>query len=168
MLPERAEVHARFAKTLGDLGGDLWGTGGVAVDAQSVGVQWHLGPVPRDDFSLHDGQGLLRRFGGIENERVGVFAGAQGTVGFIAAVGEGSRTNASQGSTDVVFNALGHKQVRRCQQLLLLEQECAGGVPVDVLETNLVARAKLSEAVQVGGNHVGDLCIAAGGLLFHE
>jgi hypothetical protein len=50
----------------------------------------------------------LGGFGGIVDERVGSFAGAQGAVGFVAAVGEGSRTNASQDSTDVVFNALKH------------------------------------------------------------
>jgi hypothetical protein len=33
VLPQRAELHARFAKILGDLGGVLWGAGGVAVDA---------------------------------------------------------------------------------------------------------------------------------------
>ena len=76
-------------------------------------MQWHFGAVASNDFPLHDGQGLLGGFGGIVNERVGVFAGAQRAVGFVAAVGEGFRTNASQGSTDVVFNALEHKQVWR-------------------------------------------------------
>ena len=71
---------------------------------------------------MHDGQGLLRGFGGIVDERVGVFAGAQRAVGFVAAAGEGFGTNASQDSTDVVFNALEHKQVWRCQQMLLLKQ----------------------------------------------
>ena len=70
----------------------------------------------------HDGQGLLGGFGGIVNECVGVFAGAQGAVGVVAAVGEGLGTNASQDSTDVVFGVLGHQQVWRGQQLLLLQQ----------------------------------------------
>ena len=61
-------------------------------------------------------------FGGIAKQRVGVFAGAQCAVGFVAAVGEGFRTNASQDSADVVFNALEHEQVWRCQQFLLLKQ----------------------------------------------
>ena len=107
-------------------------------------------------------------FGGIANERVGVFAGAQRAVGFVAAVGEGFRTNASQDSTDVVFNALEHKQVWRCEQLLLLKQQGARRVPINAFKANFVARAKLSQAVQVGGNHVGNLRIAAGGLLFHK
>src|SRR6266478_6882336 len=76
--------------------------------------------------------------------------------------------NASQDSTVVVFNALGHKQVCRCEQLLLLKQQCAGGLPVNLLKANFVARAKLSEAMQVGGNHVGNLRIAAGGLLLYK
>src|SRR5260370_24567988 len=99
------------------------------------------------------------------NERVGVLSGAQRGVGFVAAVGEGFRTNASQDSTDVVFNALAHKQVWRCEQLLLLEQQGACSVPINAFKSNLVARAKLAEAVQVGGNHVGNLRIAAGRLL---
>ena len=85
-------------------------------------MQRHFGAVAGNDFPLHDGQGLLGGFGGIVNECVGVFAGAQGAVGFLAAVGEGFRTNASQDSTDVVFSALAHKQVWRCEQLLLLKQ----------------------------------------------
>src|SRR5260370_13440301 len=85
VLLERADVYAGFAKTFGDLRGDLWGAGGVAVDAQGVGVQWHLGAVPGNDFPLHDGQGLLGGFGGIGNERVGVFARAQGALWLITA-----------------------------------------------------------------------------------
>jgi len=90
--------------------------------AQGVGVQWHFGAVPGNDFPLRDGQGLSGGFGGIVNERVGVFAGAQRAVGFVAAVGESFGANASQDPTDVVFNALERKQVWRYQQLLLLEQ----------------------------------------------
>ena len=52
-------------------------------------MQWHFGAAPRNHSALHDAQGLLGGFGGIVNERVGVFAGAQGAVGFVAAVGEG-------------------------------------------------------------------------------
>ncbi len=85
-------------------------------------MQWHFGAAPGNDFSLHDGQGLLGGFGGIVDERVGVFARAQRAFWFVAAVGKGFRTNASQDSADVVFNALGHKQVWRCQQFLLLKQ----------------------------------------------
>jgi hypothetical protein len=40
-------------------------------------VQRDFGAVARNPFALHDGQGLLGGFGGIVNERVGVFAGAQ-------------------------------------------------------------------------------------------
>jgi len=54
-----------------------------------VGVQCTSESSPRNNFPLHDGQGLLGGFGGIVNERVGVFARAQGAVGFVAAVGEG-------------------------------------------------------------------------------
>ncbi len=92
------------------------------MDAEGVGVQGHFGAVARNDFALHDGQGLLGGFGGIAKQRVGVFSRAQGSVRFVAAVGEGFRTNASQDSADVVFNALEHKQVWRCEQLLLLKQ----------------------------------------------
>src|ERR1700693_2516543 len=63
---------------------------------------------------------------------------------------------------------LEHKQVWRREQLLLLQQQGAGRVPVNEFKANLVARAKLSEAVQVGGNHVGNLRIAPGGLLLHK
>src|SRR5260370_5361985 len=97
-----------------------------------------------------------------------MFSRAQGSVRLVAAVGESFRTNASQDSADVVFNALEHKQAWRCEQLLLLKQQGAGRVPIDAFKSNLVARAKLSQAVQVGGNDVGDLRIAAGGLLFHK
>jgi hypothetical protein len=107
-------------------------------------------------------------FGGILDERVGVFAGAQRVVWFVAAIGKGFRTDASQDPTDVVFGALEHKQAWRCQQLLLLKQQGAGRVPVDAFQSNLVARAKLSDAVQVSGNHVRNLRIASGGLLFHK
>jgi len=111
-------------------------------------VQWHFGAVPGNYFpSLHDGQGLLGGFGGIVNEGVAVLAGAQRAVGFVAAVGEGFRTNASQDPADVVFSALGHKQISRCEQLLLLQQQGAGRVPVDAFKAKLVARAKLSQAV---------------------
>jgi hypothetical protein len=85
------------------------------VNAQGVGVQWHFGAVTCNDSSLDDGQGLLGGFGRIVNERVGLFAGAQRAVGLVVAVGGGFRTNASQDSADVVFNALEHKQVWRCQ-----------------------------------------------------
>ena len=60
---------------------------------------------------------------------------------------EGFGTNASQDPTDVVFSALGHKQISRCEQLLLLQQQGAGRVPVDAFKAKLVARAKLSQAV---------------------
>jgi hypothetical protein len=101
--------------------GDLGSAGSVAVDPWGVGVHWHLGPVARNHFALHDSHGLLRCFVQIVDERVGGFAGAQGAAGFIA-VGEGFRANASQDSTDAVFNVLEHKQVWRCEQLLLLKQ----------------------------------------------
>jgi len=52
-------------------------------------VQRHFGPVSRNHFALHDADGLASRFGGIVDERVGVFARAQRAVGFVAAVGEG-------------------------------------------------------------------------------
>src|SRR5260370_5436372 len=97
-----------------------------------------------------------------------MFSRAQGSVRLVAAVGESFRTNASQGSADVVFNALEHKQVWRCEQLLLLKQQGAGLLPVNAFKANLVARTKLSQAVQVGGNHVRNLRIASGGLLFHN
>jgi hypothetical protein len=117
------------------------------VDAKGVGVQWHFGAVSGNDFPLHDAYGLLGGFGGIVNERVGVLSRAQRAVGFVAAVGEGFGTNASQDSTDVVFNALEHKQVWRCEQLLLLLQQGAGRVPINAFKSNLVARAKLPQAV---------------------
>src|SRR5216684_1664159 len=80
---KRAELHARFAKSPCNFGGDFGGAGGVAVDAEGVG---DFGAVPRNDFPLHDGHGLLGGFGGIVSERVGVFAGAQCAVWFVAAV----------------------------------------------------------------------------------
>ncbi len=107
-------------------------------------MQWHFGVVARNHFALHDGHGLLRGFGGIEDERVGVFAGAQCAVEFVAAVGEGFRTNASQDSADVVFNALGHKQVWRCEQFLLLQQQGACGLPVNLPKANLADALKLA------------------------
>ncbi len=69
-----------MAKRGCDLGGDLWGAGSVAVNAQGVGVQWHFGAVTCNDSSLDDGQGLLGGFGRIVNERVGLFAGAERAV----------------------------------------------------------------------------------------
>ena len=45
---ERAHGEARFAQRLRNVRGDLWGAGGVAVDAQGVGPlrrtapKWHL------------------------------------------------------------------------------------------------------------------------------
>jgi hypothetical protein len=45
-----------------------------------VSAQWHLGPVARNHFALHDGPGLLGGFGGIVDERVGLFAGAERAV----------------------------------------------------------------------------------------
>ncbi len=38
--------------------------------------------------------------------------------------------------------------------MLLLEQQGASRVPVNFRKANVVARAKLSEAVQIGGNQV--------------
>jgi hypothetical protein len=84
-----AQLHACVAKGLDDLGGDLGRAGGVAVDAEGVGVQGDFGAIAGEDFPLHDAYGLLGGFGGILDQGVGVFAGAQGAVGFVAAIGEG-------------------------------------------------------------------------------
>jgi hypothetical protein len=59
----------------------------------------------RDPASHEDGKRApatawgkqVGRFGGIANECVGVFAGARGAVGLIAAVGEGFRTKRKSG-----------------------------------------------------------------------
>src|SRR5260370_16404622 len=89
-----------------------------------------------------------------------MFSRAQGSVRLVAAVGESFRTNASQDSANVVYNALEHKQVWRCEQFLLLQQQGARSVPIDAFKSNLVARTKLSQAVQVLGNDVGTLPIS--------
>ena len=52
------------------------------------------------------------------------------------------------------YNALEHKQVWRCQQLRLLEQQGACRVPVDPLKAYLIAWTKLAQAGQIRGDHV--------------
>src|SRR5262249_7050554 len=54
------------------------------------------------------------------------------------------------------------------KQAFLLDQCTSCLVPSHLLEADFVARAKLAEAVEVSGDHVGDLRISAGGLLLNE
>jgi hypothetical protein len=54
------------------------------------------------------------------------------------------------------------------QERLPVAQRLVGLRQRDLLEPHLVARAQLSDAVQVGGYHARDLGVAAGGLVLHE
>src|SRR5215475_9204605 len=56
----------------------------------------------------------------------------------------------------------------RFEKLFLLDEKPAGGLPIHRLKSDFIARAKLSEAAQIRRNHIRDLGITAGGLLFHK
>jgi hypothetical protein len=70
--PASRYAFATWAAICGEPGVSLW--------MHRVSAQWHLGPVARNHFALHDGPGLLGGFGGIVDERVGLFAGAERAV----------------------------------------------------------------------------------------
>src|SRR5579885_2057689 len=57
---------------------------------------------------------------------------------------------------------------QRMEPLLLLAQQGERLFEGDAFEADLVARAKLADRVHVGGNDVGDLGVAAGGLVLDE
>jgi hypothetical protein len=72
-----------------EFGGDLCGVGGVAVEAEGLGREGEGCAVGGEDGAfVHDAEGLGGGFVGIAEEGVFEFAGAEGAVRFVAAIGE--------------------------------------------------------------------------------